>query len=394
MSIHNILRVDVDGEPEVLYQYDAQLKSSQIKSLTKWQDPLLKLHSDIIVLLPAQWVYLTKTKIPSKSQEVLKQSIPFAIEEELSNEIEDNYFSFKSINEHEQNVAVIEKEKFFSLMEKFKSNNLEIEKIYSEMVMCPSLDLTTTIVINDKHALIRLTENQGMAVQIDQIVQMVNLFSSDNKQARIFGHKAEIDLSGVNLQLGENLNEVDCFESVLEMNNVNLITNIQQQQKQQSQHNPYHKIMVVASLLLLSWVIINVINSMTLSAKLAEIKNQQAEVFKQTIGEVSESELLDPYASMQSRLKLIGKSSHGEKSAFLDAMSYLGKTLETNKQIALNSIRMVDNKIELNIVAQNMTIINNFHQQLKNMSYSFKVMIGVNELDNDSYKSIIVMEKL
>ncbi|MCF6300824.1 MAG: type II secretion system protein GspL [Proteobacteria bacterium] len=394
MPIYNILRVDVDGEPEVLYQYDTQLKSSQIKNLTKWQDSLLKLHSDIIVLLPAQWVYLTKTKIPSKSQEVLKQSIPFAIEEELSNEIEDNYFSFKPIGEHEQNVAVIEKGKFFSLMEKLEKNSLKVTQIFSEMVMCPSLDITTTIVINDKHALIRLTENQGMAVQIDQIVQMVNLFSSDNKQLRIFDPKNEVDISGINLQLGDGLSESDCFESVLNADNVNLIINIQQQQKQQSQRNPYRKTIIVASLLLLSWIIVSVINSMTLSTKLAEIKNQQSQIFKQAIGEVSESELIDPYASMQSRLKLIGKNSSTQRSAFLDAMSYLGKTLETNKLIALNSIRMVDNKIELNIAANNMTIINNFHQQLKNMSYGFKVMIGVNELENDSYKSIIVMEKL
>ena len=71
---------------------------------------------------------------------------------------------------------------------------------------------------------------------------------------------------------------------------------------------------------------------------------------------------------------------------------HLGAVTQTMKNVQISDMRLVSEKLEIQISAPNLSIINNFHQQLQAAAYNFDVKIGVNELSDDNvYKSILTV---
>ncbi|MCF6301376.1 MAG: beta-eliminating lyase-related protein, partial [Proteobacteria bacterium] len=123
-----------------------------------------------------------------------------------------------------------------------------------------------------------------------------------------------------------------------------------------------------------------------------KIKQLQKELFTQNYPNAAPSELVDPFAALQSRLKIKNAQSTQDQSMLIEAVDKLGQTIKQQQSVKINGLRLVDQKLELQIVAPSMRVINDFHQLLQQYASDYSVQIGVNELgDDNTFKSILTM---
>ena len=97
----------------LLIHIDTQLSITQVISYDKYQNKAVQLSPqtvqsklatkpEVILMVPASWVYLTQTNIASRSADILEKSIPYSIEDELVNDVEDNYYAWQAQSDHSQ----------------------------------------------------------------------------------------------------------------------------------------------------------------------------------------------------------------------------------------------------------------------------------------------------
>ena len=157
-------------------------------------------------------------------------------------------------------------------------------------------------------------------------------------------------------------------------------------------HN--NKLWALVVMLVVSWVGIKTFQHISINHQIDELKSRQLSLFTGRFGDASGSELLDPYAALKSRMQRVSQSQ-STTSPLLVALNYLGQAVENHRsQIEIQSLRLVEQKLEIQITAETMTLINRFQQSLQQAAMEFKVMIGVNEQDAGRFRSVITMEKL
>lgn len=388
MPINSILRIDDDASPVCLYTYDAQNHSCTNDEIKLWSDDRL-LNKDLIILVPASWVYHSQTQVASKNLEILSKSIPFAIEEELSNDVDDNYYAFQLNEDGTQNVIAIEKKYLDDLNQKIINHQLNVNAIYSEISWLPKEVDAVCIWTDQESSLMSIGDSQVMRVSNHQISQMLPVFAQDMSRI-ICNMKSAIDYS--ELPIEARLNEINCCQYLIDHSAINLYVDELKINHNNKPRSSSPQLFWLVGILLVSWVVIQFIQWNSLRQSIDEITLKQKELFKQHFSDPAAVELVDPFAAMQSRLKIQNAQSPVGQNILIDAIDQLGKTLQKQPMVKLNGLRMVDQKIELQIAAPNMTVINNFHQLLQQNAFKFTVQIGVNELGDDQiFKSIITM---
>ncbi len=388
MAKNHILRIGEDGNPISLYTYDAQNNACTITAVPQWTDGALK-QIELVLLVPATWVYHSQTQVASKNMDLLAKSIPFAIEEELSNEVEDNYFAFKLNENGSQAVIAIEKNHLDQLNLAIDKNNLTISSIHSEVDWLPEIKDSVVIWSDTETSLVRFGEEQTMRIANHQIKQLLTVFAQDMK--KIVCNDVE-KVTGVDLPVSSTLDASACCAHLINQEAIDLYVDELKTTTDTEDTKQWFLPKVLGLLLVVSWVAIQGIQWLNLQQSIDELKTQQEDMLKSQFGDVAPVELVDPFAAFQSRLKLQDSQSGSGTDILLDVVDYIGQTTQQHKSVRLGGLRLVEQKMEIQITAPNIAFINEFHQSLQQRAYEYNVQIGVNELsDDNSFRSILTV---
>ncbi len=383
-----ILRIKHDGEPLCLYQFDTQSHTCDTIEINGWPDKELTNHL-LIILVPASWVYHSKTKVASKNAELLTKSIPFAIEEELSNDVDDNYYAFRIDGDNSQAVVAIEKAYLEQLHQQIKQQNLKVQAIFSEADWLPAAPNLIHLWQDESSSLLRFGNDQSMRIANPQVSKVISVFGGD-AEAIISNGLVETDQ--LDLPVQNDLSAHMCCEALSGAQSIDLYVDEIKTDNKQKDSNKWQSVKWLAAALVVSWLIIQGTQWYKLKSSITTLKQQQQNLLTQNYPDVVASELVDPFAAFQSRMKLQNASLGRQENLFVSALHGIGTTLQQQQAIRIRGLRLVERKIEIQITAPAMSSINVFHQALQQQASDFNVQVGVNELAEDnSFRSILTM---
>ena len=388
MTTHYLLRVDQQVQPQSLLVFDDQSRRCEVMTQLSWDDERLAVN-DIKLLLPVTWSYHSTTQVASKNLEILAKSIPYAIEEELSNEVEENYFAFRLNSDGSQDVVATNKSQMQRLQQTIESQQLSVAAIHCETEWLLSAEDTVCIWFDDDSALIKLDAQQAMRVANHQVDDMLPVFAADKSLLRA---NQNIATKTSQWQLGPPITAAECCQHLLSSAPLNLYTEELKSSQQPKTQESWRLVSGLVAAVLVSWVLIQTIQWFQLDQDVAELKAQQQALFQQVYPDAAPAELTDPYAALQSRLKLNSEQNRAGSQLFLSLVDHLGQATNQHPMIQLRSLRLVDDKTEVQVVGPRLTVINEFHQTLQQQAPAFNVQIGVNELNDDNtYNSILTL---
>ena len=157
MSNFLIVRINDKLIPEFLIKFNSTDNTAQNSNVSSWNDIKQEPKDKLIVLLSANLVLTSQVKIPSKNDEIIRQSIPFTIEEEIATDIELNHFAYKKDNSQSQElmVSVVNKNLLQNILTNLENQNLICSAMYSEIFSCPHKKGMTTMCAFDDYIIIR-----------------------------------------------------------------------------------------------------------------------------------------------------------------------------------------------------------------------------------------------
>lgn len=382
-----LIHIDNSFQVRQLISYDdgdkkaVTLPAEQLKSA-------ISVKKQVVLLLPASWVYLTHTNLASRSSDILEKSIPFHIEDELANDVEDNDYAWKVLSDHRQSVAVISKEKRHQINDFIKKQQLSVTAIYSEAMFCPALENHLTLWQDTDQVILRFGLKAPMATSVQQAPHLIRAFGQPC-QHMLTNHPD--DWGSDKYESVKDLTLAECCDHLLFGNEVNLNRADYEDNHDKTTASNWRKPLWTAAVLLLSWLFVTLYQGWHLSEEIAGLKSKQTQLLKNHFGQLSATEERDPYAAMQSRLKQLTARDQ-PNNILLDGIYFLGEARQQNKTVAVEGLRLTDNNLEIQIIAPSISVINSYRDQLQDLAADYRINIGVNELNDGEYHSILTLK--
>jgi general secretion pathway protein L len=125
----------------------------------------------VVALIPGIDCLLTSVNIPGRSnRQKLLRAIPYALEEQLSDEVEDLHFAVGEVLPGgDYPVAIVAMRCMNAYTEAFRDARLDVARMVPDTLAVPCADATTCIVIERELALVRTGASSGYVIDADNL---------------------------------------------------------------------------------------------------------------------------------------------------------------------------------------------------------------------------------
>lgn len=394
MSEILIVRVNEKLIPDFQIQYKSKNNTAQKAVLKSWSDITQSVNQELVLILAAELVLNTQVNIPSKSDEVIRQSIPFAIEEVLASDVNNNHCAYQNIKENLFLVSVVSHEIMSKIIQLLKNYNLKCDQLYSELFTIPTLTDQLSVLNCGQSLLINENFHKGTRIHKKSFATYLQI--SKQKKGMIFSDQHFQVAENVNFNVKKTPTAQLQAHTLCTGKYVNLFQGTYQSgDKELKQSNPWKSLLILISVLVVSWLSISFYQLWNLNAEISENKNKQLMFLSEVIPNANQTQRNDPYASIQSFLKRTEQANGTHNSSgLMTPLYYLGKTLNAYPDLQLQSLRKRDNKLEVKLLAPDVTVLNKFQMSLDKNAISMRVRIGTRDSSKNGIVSIITMEQL
>lgn len=397
MPEYVIVRINQRLLPEFQTNYNSKDNITSQKVISSWTQIELQKNEKLILIIAANLVFNSQVKIPSKSDEVIRQSLPYTMEEELCNDIEQNHFAYSQLSDQNFNVAIVGLDIIQEIRKQIDLVGLNCDTLYSEIYSIPEHKNATTLFILKKYIIVR-DGSTGTTLTKKLLAPYLKL-SDKNKHVIYAADKLKLPANkkivfniADTLQLqAQTISSVATFDNAVNLFQGDYAQNIDIKKTT----NPWKKVKILLTLLVFSWLFINIFQLWQLSSEIDSAKTHQSDLLRKLIPNASQSELLDPYSAIQSRLKISQTELTSTTSAgFIKALGYLGQTLAQNPDVQIQSLRLRNSKLEVKVKTSSLSYLNKFQSNLERNVIAMRIKTGTRDTDKDGINSIITMEQL
>lgn len=325
---------------------------SKVRSLTRGRR--------VLIIIPNKDVVLTSAKIPSKNKKQLLKAIPFALEDQLAEDIEDLHFTIEEGANEEIQVAVINRDLLDSYLVLLRKNNITPHFILPKVLVQTIKEDSWSVLQETKGDIsVRLSEWFG--------------FSCDESLLDIFLQQLEIEKPKLLLSnlSEEKLPEIlqDCPIEEIEPNKVmyksaisalplNLLSNFISDTKQSNiDWKPWRPTMAIASIVAVTWLGILGWQNTLLQKQSTQLKLSIESIYKSTF---PNGRIVDPPQQMASKLAQLKKSTGKVVSSPLPLIADISPLIKEYKDLNLGEIRFRENKLEIVVESPNLTRLEGF----------------------------------
>jgi general secretion pathway protein L len=138
----------------------------------------------VVALIPGVDCLLTTVNIPGRSnRQKLLRAIPYALEEQLSDEVEDLHFAVGNVMPGgDYPVAIVAMRSMNAYTEAFRDARLDVARMLPDTLAIPCADADTCIVIEGELALVRTGTSSGYVIDADNLSVFIKTDQSDDAE--------------------------------------------------------------------------------------------------------------------------------------------------------------------------------------------------------------------
>jgi general secretion pathway protein L len=135
-----------------------------------------------VVLVPGIECLLTTVQIPGHSRKKLLQAVPYALEEQLSDEVENLHFAVAAAPEDGAwPVVVVSNHYMEALQQQIADAGLDVQQVVPELLAIPYDENEISVLLDNEQALVRTGRSSGYAVDTDNLGLMLTGRQSEDE---------------------------------------------------------------------------------------------------------------------------------------------------------------------------------------------------------------------
>jgi general secretion pathway protein L len=326
-----------------------------------------------VVLAPGIECLLATVRIPGHSRKKLLQAVPYALEEQVSDEVENLHFAVAAVAEDGAwPVAVISRRYMETLQQQVAEAGLDVQQVIPELLAVPYQDNATSVLLDNELALVRTGPAAGYAVDTENLGLLLTLREDTDADQplpalRVFAMPGtvlpeQIEYDGeVTLEpyAGDPL---EVLAQGLDASPINLLQGRFSRAAEWGQAlRPWR---ATAALLLAGIVVSNVamgIDYYRLSRESAQLRAQIEETFKTALPEVRR--IVNPRVQMQQQLDKLQRGSGGGAD-FLTLLAQSAAVLKGRQGVDVTAATFRAGRLDVDLTVSDLQLLDQLKQAL------------------------------
>ena len=329
---------------------------------------------------------LTKVNIPSKNRQRLIQAIPFTLENDLTEEIDDLHFAYDSQSSDGTSVVVVSRERLSAWLDRLKLVELSPRGLYPGVLCLPFNPGNWSIYLGKDQSLVRTAINLGFNADSDNLSVLL-------KKAL---DEASVPPEQFELFIEPGLNENDALalfddldipyhrvlsdthdkqlfsENLHEKQVVNVLQgDFKQIDNKTLQWRKWLPAAVVFTLFMTLSIVSTFINYSEYKQQSASLSQEIKKVFRDAFPEIKR--IVDPKVQMEQQLGLLKKDGKIGHAAFLSLMEYPAAALKQTDGNNIESISYRDGQLDLKLILKDLQSLDAIKKDIESQNYSVEI---------------------
>lgn len=333
-----------------------------MRSVTSTSVPENLADADIIAVIPAQDVLLTQANLPKMNKQRLMQALPFALEEQLLDDVENLHFAVSDSQIGDSlPVAVISKLKIQAWLNALKAANISPSAMVPLTFALPFEHNTWHINTHEDICTVRTGKFSGFTCEPDNLKTFLDLKLAEEKD------KESIQM------FRSKLSETQLLEqSATQILNDLPINLLQGEYRAKRKATQVKKIWLLAGGLAAAWIVVALFSSIVsffiLHHQVSNIENSINVIYKRNFPQATS--VVAPRQRMEEKLK--ASFAQANQNNFLALLSLLAKSKKDNNGIRFQSLDFREKQLTLEVIADNFDALDTFSEALIQQGLSLK----------------------
>ena len=136
----------------------------------------------VTMVVPAEQVGLRTSLFDDSERKLLRQTLPYSLEEELIEDVDDLHFALAEAVGNEVGVAVIKREQLEDWQALVADEDVDLQGVVSELQLLPWVEGSWTVFIDEDRWLVRTRMHEGFALPSDTAKIAMELLVADEQQ--------------------------------------------------------------------------------------------------------------------------------------------------------------------------------------------------------------------
>ncbi|MFV1973909.1 MAG: type II secretion system protein GspL [Thiohalobacterales bacterium] len=342
----------------------------------------------VIALIPGVDCLLTTVKIPGRSnRQKLLRAIPYALEEQLSDEVEDLHFAVGEVMPGgDYPVAIVAMRCMNAYTEAFRDARLDVARMLPDTLAIPCTDADTCIVIEGELALVRTGASSGYVIDADNLEVFIKTGQSDDAETdtpavvRMF-----ISAGSMAPELSVENTEVESYNGdvlALLAQGVNS-DSIDLLQGSYSRTQEWGRLWrpwrATAALLVGGFLLSNVVMGVDyyrLSKEQDSLATRIEAIYRQAFP--GAKRVVNPRVQMQQRLDKLQRSQ-GAGGQFLMLLARAGDVLRKASDIEISGASYRAGRLDVDLTAASLQVLDNLKQTLTARGLTVEIQSATTE---------------
>ncbi len=357
----------------------------------------------ITCIINAELIHFSYQNIPAKNKQRALQAIPFALEEQLAEDIELLHFATSSAENNIYPVAAIKHELLQNLLNKLKEHDIRPDFIYPDISCLPQtknswnvLKHEDRISIDQHHDSIVHTDTDSFSIILNKLIQQAD----ESQQPDSISIWSDDDLPDLTLLEDINIINHDYKISPVSiflqnLKQKHLINLLQGTYKVVSQSSQWWKVWRVAAAMASVVIVLKLISGgielNRLEAENKQINSEITRIYKKSFP--LSKRVINARVQMENKLKKLRNNNTKGSASFTDLLASASPVIQQTAGINMQAINFSNKKLELLFTIDKLSSAESFKTRL-NKLHDIKAELVSTSSDSKLVSAKIKIEAL
>ncbi len=329
-----------------------------------------------IALLPGFEVLLLTARIPTQSRQKMLRAIPYALEDQLADDIDELHFVAGRHDAGGQlTVAVVAKHWLAQWLEACAAAGLEIEQAHPELLALPYERTSWTLLIEDDSFMLRTGAQSGFVGDLCNLLPLLQAALDEAGEAapgqlEIYGNNVPEELATLDLEITRYPAPQPLLTLAAHLDGRSSIDMRSGEFSRKRALGNHWRRWRLAAALLLTWVVIDTgaahLQQWQHRQELAELDQQIQQIYQQAFP--GAGRLVNPRQQVENRLRALRGGDTGTQQGLLDLLSVIGPVLRAEQDMELGALNYRNGEIDLEVFTGNLQAVDELKRKLDSVN--------------------------
>lgn len=367
-------------------------------------ETLTTTQEKIIALIPSTQLTLLQVAIPSKRRQQIEQAVPYALEEQIAEEIEHLHFALGERETHTNfiSVAVISRRVMEAYQRVLKTAKITPTLLTPDVFAVPKPHNGWGIIYYNERVLVRTGGQTGFAIEKENLAIVIQAALTDRQPPEQFTLYQDIQTETELLEILQSF-DIPVIEQIHEHGNLGWFAQTLSKYKSlnllQGKYQPTNKFIElwrpwqVTAWLLLGWILLFFLEQgkhyHQLYQQSQQLTTQIEQHYRQTFPEARR--IVDPRAQMEQQLKQLQTQQNRQPPTenFLAKIQQISSPFNQLKDITIKQLNYQAGHFEIQLTAMHLQELETLKNHLNKLGFAVDAQIISHQQNNiDSQLSI------